>query len=105
MVLWPKYYSIGHTIILGRPWLATADAFVCCKYRNMFISHGDLVKQVTLNPPEKYLTKLKNIMWYDNVDSDEKFVHPVFTIDQVMNFKGDAEEYQINTFLYDSNFT
>lgn len=63
------------------------------------------MKQVTLYPPTKPLTNMENILWYHNAGSDDKFVHLVFTLDQVMNFKGNREENQINTFLCNSNFT
>jgi hypothetical protein len=65
----------------------------------MFISHGDLVKQVTLYPPAKPLTEMENSICYDNVDNDEKILQSIFTVDQPMNFKGNTEENQINTFL------
>jgi hypothetical protein len=105
MVLQPKSPSGKHLIILGRPWLAIVDAFIDCRSRNMFISHGDSTKQVTLYPPTKPLTELENIMCYDNANNEDKFVQLVFIVDQVMNLKGDTEENQINTFLCNSNLT
>ena len=38
LVLQPKSNLGGHPIILGRPWLATADAFIGCRLGNMIIS-------------------------------------------------------------------
>jgi len=38
LVLQPKSNLGGHPIILGRPWLATVDAFIGCRSGNMIIS-------------------------------------------------------------------
>ena len=51
LVLQPKSNLGGHPLILGRPWLATTDAFIGCRIGNMIISHGAERKQVTLYPP------------------------------------------------------
>lgn len=48
IVLQIKYSFRGHPLILGRPCLATTDAFNGCRFGNMVISHGDLVRNVTL---------------------------------------------------------
>lgn len=45
---YPTYFIIlstkatlgGHTIILGRPWIATTDAFIGCCLGDMKISNG-----------------------------------------------------------------
>ena len=36
-VLQPKSTSGGHPIVLGRPWLATADAFIGCRSGEMYL--------------------------------------------------------------------
>ena len=38
IILQPKSNLGGHPLILGRPWLATADAFIGCRARSMIIS-------------------------------------------------------------------
>ena len=40
----------GNPLILGRPWLATADAYIGCHSDDTYISHGDSRKKVTLYP-------------------------------------------------------
>ena len=60
MVLQPKSNLGGHTLLLGRPWLAIDDAFISCRYGDMKISHGDSIKKFILYPPTKYLIKLHN---------------------------------------------
>ena len=50
LVLQPKSNLGGHPLILGRPWLATADTFIRCRSGNMIISSGTKRKQLTLYP-------------------------------------------------------
>eukprot|EP00253_Pinus_taeda_P035643 PITA_35643 len=45
LVLQPKSNLGGHPIILGRPWLATADAFIGCRSGNMIISRELFLSQ------------------------------------------------------------
>ena len=40
-VLHPKNSVGGNPSILGRPWLATDDAYIGCHSGDMYISHGD----------------------------------------------------------------
>jgi len=49
-VLQPKTKLGGHPLILGRPWLATTDAFISCRSGSMTISNGYETKQLTLYP-------------------------------------------------------
>jgi hypothetical protein len=55
LVLQPKANLGGHPLILGRPWLATADAFISYRTGNMIISHGTARKQITLYPPAQMI--------------------------------------------------
>ena len=48
VVLQPKTKLGGHPLILGRPWLATIDAFISCRSSSMTISNGYETKQLTL---------------------------------------------------------
>ena len=41
----------GYPLILGRPWLATSDAYINCRDGNMIIKYGHLSKQLVLYPP------------------------------------------------------
>lgn len=51
LVLQPKTKFNGYPLILGRPWLATADAYISCRARNMTTKNGHLSKQLVLYPP------------------------------------------------------
>lgn len=57
-IIHPKYTLGGNPVVLGRPWLATVDAFIGCRSGDMFLSRGNLVKQVSLYPPSKYITEV-----------------------------------------------
>ena len=48
MILTPKSNLGGHLLILGRPWLATADAFISCRSGDMYISDGNSTKKFNL---------------------------------------------------------
>lgn len=43
----------GHPLILGRPWMATADAYIGCYSGHMVISNGHNTKNLVLYPPTK----------------------------------------------------
>ena len=43
----------GHPLILGRPWLATTNAYIECIFGNMPISNGSSKKSLVLYPPVK----------------------------------------------------
>ena len=51
LVINPKNRLYGHPLILGRPWLATADAYIGCRQGNMTITRGNYVKNLALYPP------------------------------------------------------
>ena len=49
MVIQPKLME-GHPMILGRPWLATTDAYINCRSGDMIISNGLNTKKINLHP-------------------------------------------------------
>ena len=51
VVMQPKTKFNGYPLILGRPWLATADAYISYRAGNMTIKNGPLSKQLVLYPP------------------------------------------------------
>ena len=58
IVLQPKNPVGGHPLILGLPWLATVDAYIGCHSCDMYISHGDSRKKVTLYSPARSIQDL-----------------------------------------------
>jgi hypothetical protein len=67
-VLQPKTKLGGHPLILGRPWLATSDAFISCRSGSMTISNGYEMKQLTLYPHATPLANNDNSVWVDFED-------------------------------------
>jgi len=71
IVLQPKNPVGGHPLILGQPWLATTDAYIGCHSSDMYISHGDSRKKVTLYPPAKSIQDLRDNLWLDQSSDEE----------------------------------
>ena len=63
MVVESKDPSKGHPVILGRPWLATANAFIGCRDGEMTISNGLSTQRLILYPPAQPVTK--TLWWLD----------------------------------------
>ena len=59
----PKSNLGGHPLILGRPWLATTDAFIDCRVGSMIISKENESKQISLYPPAKSIIELEHMSW------------------------------------------
>ena len=70
MILTPKSNLGGHPLILGRPWLATAD---------IYISDGNSTKKFNLYPPAKAIIEIGDNEWVDDKDT----IQLVFTISEV----------------------
>jgi len=51
LVIHSKDISKGHLVILGRPWLAIANAFIVCTEGEMTISNGLSIQNLTIYPP------------------------------------------------------
>lgn len=81
-ILTPKNNLGGHPLILGRPWLATVDALVSCRSRDIFISKGNSTQDFTLYPPAETITKIENQVWIEDDDDDFEKIQPVLTISQ-----------------------
>ena len=47
----PKNQLDGHPLILGRPWLATIDAYIGYRTGSMTITRGNNVNNLALYPP------------------------------------------------------
>ena len=108
MILTPKKNLGGHPLILGRPWLATADAFISCRFSDMYISDGNSTKKFTLYPLARTIIEIDDKEWID----DENDIHPLFTISdiredsQILNTMENFEsspEYEHDQFQEKSN--
>eukprot|EP00253_Pinus_taeda_P033620 PITA_33620 len=79
MILTPKSNLGGHPLILGRPWLTTANYFISCRSGDMYISDGNSTKKFNLYPPAKTITEIGDNEWVD----DENTIQHVFTIFEI----------------------
>ena len=71
MVIESKDTYKGHPIILGRPWLATANAFIGCRDGEMTISNGFSTQRLILYPLSQPITK--NPWWLNCSIGDKDF--------------------------------
>ena len=85
MILNPKNNLGVHPLILGKPWLATTDAFISCRSGDMLIFYGNSTNKFTLYPPEKIMIEVEDEEWMD----DDNGIQPIFTISHI------SEENQI----------
>ena len=58
----------GYPLILGRPWLATVDACIACRFEKMTISDGDKTKKLTLYSLAQPQLDLDQVSWPDLCD-------------------------------------
>ena len=65
LVLQPKSQLGGHPLILGRPWLATADACISCRSGSMTIFDGTDTKNLTLYPPAWPSLEAETFLWIE----------------------------------------
>jgi hypothetical protein len=87
IVLQPKSNLGGHPLILGRPWLATTNAFIGCRAGNMIISHGTETKQITLYPPAQRPSMTNQLAWMNEIkEQQEEVIQSILTINQLFLF-------------------
>jgi len=79
MILTPKSNLGGNPLILGRPWLATVDAFISCRSRDMYIYDGNSTKKFNFYPLAKAIIEVGDNEWVD----DEDTIQPIFTISEI----------------------
>jgi hypothetical protein len=96
VVLQPKTKLGGHPLILGRPWLATTDAFISYRSGSMTISNGYETKQLTLYPHTTPLINNDNSVW---VDFDDQLTQPILTVRQDLRLKDSTKDEVINNFI------
>lgn len=74
-----------HPLILGRPWLATADAYIGCRSGNMVISNEYNTNNLVLYPPAESNPSTKpvgrnKILSKKELESENEELRPVLTI-------------------------
>jgi hypothetical protein len=100
LVLQTKSNLGGHPLILGRPWLATADALIGCRTGNMIISHGTARKQITLYPPAQKPSIIDQLPWLDETKKQqEEVIQPILSINQAFDFREENNEDLLDYFI------
>ena len=70
MVLQQKTKFNLYPLILGRPWLATAHAYISCQVGNMTIKNGPLSKQLVLYPSTNPYIDHDLPIWLEDEEED-----------------------------------
>jgi len=94
LVLQPKKKFNGYPLILGRPWLATVDAYISCRAGNMTIKNGHLSKQLVLYPPTQPSLEHDLPLWVEEEEEDEVYhttSYPIYTLDAIIG-QGQPDE-------------
>lgn len=81
LVLQPNTKFNGYPIILGVPWLATIDAYILCRVRNMTIESGHLSKRMVLYPPPQTSMEHDLPLWLKEVEEDVVYSSLISTLD------------------------
>eukprot|EP00253_Pinus_taeda_P008877 PITA_08877 len=98
LVINPKTRLDGHPLILGRPWLATADAYIGCRQGNMTITKGSDVKNLILYPPAQPSLPMIKTNPYP-VSYLTNNIRSPLTIHKALDFKDQTEDDAINNFI------
>ena len=106
IVLQPKSNLGGHPLILGRPWLATVDAFIGCRSESMLISHGTERKQITLYPSAQRPSTLDQLSWINETkEQEEEVIQPVLSINQFFDFQEENNEDLLDYFIVEPDIS
>eukprot|EP00253_Pinus_taeda_P005571 PITA_05571 len=81
LVLQPKAKLTGYPLILGRPWLATTDAYISCRAGSMTIKNGPMSKQLVLYPPAQPSIEHDLPVWLEEGEEDEVYFAPLCTVE------------------------
>ena len=84
MVLQPKTKFNGYPLILGRPWLATADAYISFRAGNMTIKNGPLSKQLVLYPPSQPSIDHYLPIWLEDEEYELYNTGPMCIMDAIL---------------------
>ena len=98
MIINPRNRLDGHLLILGKPWLATADAYISCRKGYMTIARGNDVKNLSFYPlAQPSLTIVKHSK--KHVTYLIENIRSPLTVVDALEFKNQTKDYVINTFI------
>jgi hypothetical protein len=102
LVIYSKSSSkLGHPVVLGLPWLATAYAFISCSSGEMTISNGTHSQKLVLFPPAQPTQEIP--IWLENPYAEEDCIRPLLTLEQVRGMQEPSNEQVLSLFLADTN--
>jgi len=97
LVLQTKHPMGEHPVILGRPWLATANAFIGCREGILTISNGTSLQNLIIYPPAQPV--LENMLWLENPYGDEDVEQPLLSISQTRGLEHQTEDDILDQFI------
>ena len=98
LIINPKNQLDGHPLILGRPWLETADAYIGCRQGSMTIARGSNVKNLALHSPtQPSLTIIKTKKQLVSYLTEN--MRSPLTIEDALEFKDQIEDDIISSFI------
>eukprot|EP00253_Pinus_taeda_P005869 PITA_05869 len=98
LIINPKTRFDGHPLILGRPWLATDDAYISCRQGNMIITKGADIKNLVLYPlAQPSITIVKTNRHPVSYITDN--IRSPLTIQEALEFKDQTEDDAISNFI------
>jgi hypothetical protein len=100
LVIHPKSSKPRHPVVLGRPWLATVDAFISCRSGEMTISNGTHSQKLILFPPAQPTTEVP--LWLENPYGEEDCAQILLTLEKVKGVQEQTEEHILSLFLADT---
>ena len=99
LVFHPKDKLNGYPLILGRPWLATIDAYISSRAGNMTIKNVHLSKQLVLYPPAQPSLEHDLPLWIEEEEYDEVYLAQLYTLEATMGGGQTDEDYSIEHIL------
>ena len=86
-------------MILGRPWLVTANAYISYQAGKMTIKNQHMSKQLTLYPPAQPLLEHDLPLWLEEEDEDEVYSTPLYALEIAMGGKLQDEDDMIENLI------
>jgi hypothetical protein len=97
LVIHSKDPTRGHLVILGRPWLATTNAFIGCREGEMTISNDLSIQKLTIYPPSQPI--MENLWWFECPYNNEDWEEPVLPSDHARALQEDTTKNVLNQFI------
>ena len=84
-------------VILGRPWMATTNAFIGCREGILTISNDPFLQNITMYPPAQPVAEM---LWLENPYGDEEVEQPLLSISQSRGLEDKKEDTILDQFIY-----